>query len=191
MTPSGAHGGFSSAWHVDPVRARGLCLHLVSSSPHWGLSSPAWLAAGRGFPPHTLRWVSSAAGKGGARAFCTSPTGQGRPPCKFWKTGRTPATRGCRQEAVLDAGEKPGLQCGRATAQAPCLPPGVREPCRTSQGPQGARQAHHAFQEPASGSGWLHKWSLTQWGEPLSTENIKLRQLFPKPAGFINTRFYF
>lgn len=35
-----------SAWHVDPVQARGLCLHLVPSSAHWGLSHPAWLAAG-------------------------------------------------------------------------------------------------------------------------------------------------
>lgn len=92
-----------------------------------GAEQPCLAGGGGGVPPHTLRWVSSAAGKGGARAFCTSPTGQGRPPCKFWKTGRTPATGGCRQEAVLDAGEKPGTPVW----QGPC--PGPLPPSRSAR----------------------------------------------------------
>lgn len=184
MTPPGARGGLLSAWQWVPCRHGGHAFTLSPLCPPG--AEPPCLAGGWGVPPRTLP-RRLCCGEGHGKGILHQPHSTGAASLQILENG-TPAARGCRREAVLDAEKKPGTPVW----QGHCL--GPLPPCRgigpLPQAPRGARQAHRAFQEPASGSERLHERSPVQWGEPLSTENIKLRQLFPKPAGFINTRFY-
>lgn len=134
MTPPGARGGLLSAWQWVPCRHGGHAFTLSPLCPPG--AEPPCLAGGWGVPPRTLP-RRLCCGEGHGKGILHQPHSTGAASLQILENG-TPAARGCRREAVLDAEKKPGTPVW----QGHCL--GPLPPCRgigpLPQAPRAARR---------------------------------------------------
>lgn len=174
---------------MDPSQARS---RPLLSPPE---AEPPCPAGSWGLPKYPTQ-ASFAVEKDRARATCGRFAGEGEgrlPSRQFWETGLAPPSPW--EEMSGGCVGKLGPQAPQHPCLGPLPPSRSTRPLEGDHSPQLAHGAH----DTSRTFRWHRMTSQMELmqparggvGGPLSVENIKLCQLSPKPAGFINIHLYF